>query len=520
MIGKLFKGMVVLVGWLFVVIGVAAILPDNAWDTFPRKLYPLRTFLAQNKIISSVYLHQKMAFIPDKNPIRESLPKLENLTPSGTVASHDTLPSKFVPVQTDSVTNTKSDVKSDTKSAEIPVSSDRTPQNKDNKKEEIGNGYAETSDTGTPDTLPDLQFDNIANIAKSHQIEPALPSEKKIPLPVNPLPVNRDNSTVPGNASTIIQGPVPLPSSRPTGINAELNSVQASPDQTQQGSIIPTGAVIPSDSNVNNTLPKMGPLPFTVPSNEQPASPDPQLKNALDIFKTINKQTDRETISALFFNLNEILQQKRSQLTENERQQLYNALDKLAYTVFYDAQQHILESGYRTENNETLNSIAAKYQVTPEFLGTVNMLQISPTDVLPPGLTLKVVHGPVSGLLSMDRKEMTLLFNGFYAGRFKMGYSVPAKTQRGFLVVTQKIRNPEYTGPGSDGSPQTIPGGSPNNPLGPCWIELNNGLGLQGTNQPEYIGTEIAPVGGIIFSNRDIAHLDILLPVGAKLNLE
>ena len=115
--------------------------------------------------------------------------------------------------------------------------------------------------------------------------------------------------------------------------------------------------------------------------------------------------------------------------------------------------------------------------------------------------------------------ELLLKFNGLYAGRFKMGCAQRAEQVRGEFSVVRKIKNPEYNGPLADGQIGRIAGGDPRNPLGPYWIELEGGLGLQGTNRDEYIGQRTASVGGLIFSNKDINHLNILLTQGAKVRV-
>ena len=119
----------------------------------------------------------------------------------------------------------------------------------------------------------------------------------------------------------------------------------------------------------------------------------------------------------------------------------------------------------------------------------------------------------------MSRMELLLKFNGLYAGRFKMGCAQRAGGVRGEFSVVRKIPNPDYHGPNSDGSVGQIPGGDPKNPLGPCWIELAGGLGLQGTNHPEYVGQKTAAVGGLIFTNKDISHLNILLADGSTVRI-
>ena len=192
------------------------------------------------------------------------------------------------------------------------------------------------------------------------------------------------------------------------------------------------------------------------------------------------------------------------------------ALDQLAYEVFYNPQRAILEPMYVTRQGDTIASIARQYQVAPETLAAINGLAQSVEAPLPPGASLKVVRGPVKAELSESRKELLLSFNNLYAGRFKFGTPQQATNLRGERLVEKKIDNPACDAMDTTGATITIPGGAADNPLGSCWIGLQGGYGLQGTNRPELIGTVVPENGGFIFSNREISQLSVLLPVGAS----
>ena len=224
-------------------------------------------------------------------------------------------------------------------------------------------------------------------------------------------------------------------------------------------------------------------------------------------------------ISAAFLGLNDILDKHDAELTPADRELVNKTLDRLAYRVFYQPGENVLWEEYRVGPHETLASIAQNYKITPEFLAAINSLRVGPEVLLPAGQALKVVKGPVSADVSFSKMELLLKFNGLYAGRFKMGYAQRAAQIRGEFPVTRKIKNPEYNGPLDNGQIGRIAGGDPRNPLGPCWIELEGGLGLQGTNHDEYVGGQTAGVGGLIFSNKDISHLNILLSQGSVVRI-
>ena len=230
---------------------------------------------------------------------------------------------------------------------------------------------------------------------------------------------------------------------------------------------------------------------------------------------TVSLSEGAGSMASAFLRLNRVYNQYGKDLSEDDLEALNQALDRMAYHVFYEPGNHILCREYKVSGQETLASIAAKYKVTSEFLAAINSMRQKPDEPLPQGKAIKVVEGPVSADVSFSKMELLLKFNGLYAGRFKMGYAERAANVRGEFPVARKIRNPEYNGPLDNGQVGHIASGDPRNPLGPCWIELEGGLGLQGTSHDEYIGRRNATVGGLMFSNKDISHLNILLAQGS-----
>ena len=215
------------------------------------------------------------------------------------------------------------------------------------------------------------------------------------------------------------------------------------------------------------------------------------------------------------------LNQLRSVYIQNNRldvvPRINEALDRLAFEVFYNPERAILEPLRYTRAGETLGSIALECNVTPGTLAAVNGLSLSSDSPLPPGTKLKVIRGPVTAEVSSSRKELLLKFNNLYAGRFPCGVPQQAAALRGEYIVENKIENPECQAVDMTGAKVVIEGGSPNNPLGSCWIGLNGGYGLQGTNRSELVGKDVPENGGFVFSNLHISQLDLLLPVGASI---
>lgn len=648
--GKIIRGFIVLAIWGVLVVGICAALPDEVWQTFPVKLIPIRTFLAENKIISSEYASP---IYTGSNRQQTPFPEMF----SNGIGGEKELANNIVRTQNGSVGEfTRSSVPSaettgpkemSGKLLSEPFSQGSNGLSDQQTKEPLSSipeldlpemkSLPSISESGQNDTLPNLQFDSIPDHEKNAPTagqelsspnsrlrsgDSGLPAPEVAGLTIPPavsdhpnqnsLAGNISRSNDPSSTNTTASNlqnrnsfiPVTPTTTEPltagTGANpnnsGSLNNqpVQSlavhQPDQSLTENQISqnignsrsdnsnANAPMSENSRPNNHLIAAG-IPLNGPSNnsavpqpigvtvpdrneiapasgmmpagaappngngpltnplyieknrkdkiqkdlaaETPISPSDQLKALLLESQTFNDASSEEQIKQVFMKMSHLLTAKEQQLQPQEIQALQKKLDKLAFQIFYKPDRHILEPVYITVSGETLANISEKFLITPDFLAVLNGININPTQPLAPGTRLKVVHGPVSAVASINKKELLLLFNGFYAGRFRMGCSISAKTVRGTLLITNKVKNPDYKGPTEENLIiQDIPGGAPNNPLGAGWIELSNGLGLQGTNRPEYIGNETARNGGLIFSNQDISHLNILLTKGAAISVK
>ena len=247
-------------------------------------------------------------------------------------------------------------------------------------------------------------------------------------------------------------------------------------------------------------------------ANAPPVDEAAELRAALTAASTA---TTPEEIKTVFETLNRIRNERGARLPVADSQALDAALDRLAFDVFYNPAQAILEPRWQSTVGESLASIAERLGTTPETLAEINGLKTAVDAPLPIGTILKTVRGPVSAEISIAKKELTLRFNGLYAGRFALGVPESSANLRGDFRVVEKLANPNCDAVDANGQTISIPGGSPENPLGSVWIALDGGVGLQGTNRPELVGQTISENGGFVFSNREIAQLSVLLPVGA-----
>ncbi|MDD3587824.1 MAG: LysM peptidoglycan-binding domain-containing protein [Thermoguttaceae bacterium] len=607
MFEKMFKGMFVLTVWGFILIAVAALLPDSAWESFPEKLLPVRDFLAEKNIISSQFRpeNRKNNDLAKKNAPANSLPAAPQTDLSVPKKTQDTPSQSFTGVSsTDQAARTAQTTQNanagDSKLDIPPFPTEAATAALDKNRVSLAqsslqtqsqdlspNNSAKSTDTRTAlnvpdaasalspkadtmastpeseakksanDTLPQLSFDSTSPLANTSSTQtlsidttalsvPGANTKKAattgLPSPVAETAKSSEPEKPIGNATLPDTGIIsttsatnasvpPFPSLNHLNLNSPdtTAATPASPATAAQPAVA-QAAVPPIPASPVPADPTLPSIPAPQPVSTSPAAVAPTAASTqIPVAPLVNPS--QELVQALvlsrnpnetktaFFKLNQLLERYSDTYSAMELEQLHKALDRLAFTVFYDPKQHVLEPEYVTSAGETLASIAGAYKITPEHLAALNGLA-DPNIALVPGTKLKVVRGPVSANISMSKKELLLLYDGLYAGRFKMGYAVNAKALRGILSVTRKIASPQYIGPLENGAQGEIAGGDPRNPLGPFWIELNNGLGLQGTNHPEFVGNETAQQGGLIFSNKDITHLNILLPQGANIYLK
>lgn len=483
MFGDCLKGIffTALLGFAF--LGIATVIPDSVWDQAPQRLIPVRTYLADRGVIN-----EKYASAPS--------PAAASQVPAGTAAENQ---EEFL--------------------CEGGVCRLREPQKRGDPVKPI-----------TPNFVPLASVEDFGG-------QPSVPNREEIPAP-KALPAETSELPAPPEEPAFIPerhfsdpdfgdtlpdldfGEDPFPEEDfPLPDQSADSVVRGAEQEWESGNNHPKRSPFKS---VNHLEPQGEPQTLSPSRSVDPApnslsASEPSLHE--QITSLVARSEGAGAISASFLRLNEILNKHDSELSESDRLLLNKTLDRLAYRIFYQPNEFILWEEYSVKPQETLASIAQEHSVTPEFLAVINGIHQRPDEPLPVGQTLKVVDGPVSAEVSLSKMELLLKFNDLYAGRFKMGCAQRAEQVRGEFSVVRKIKNPEYNGPLDDGTLGRVAGGDPRNPLGPYWIELEGGLGLQGTNREDYIGQKTAAVGGLIFSNKDINHLNILLTRGAKVRV-
>ncbi len=129
-------------------------------------------------------------------------------------------------------------------------------------------------------------------------------------------------------------------------------------------------------------------------------------------------------------------------------------------------------------------------------------------------MELKVLRGPFDAVVDLKKKELTLLLQDRYAGRFPIGVGKDQPIVEGVYTVRDKILDPAYYG--ADGV--SFAHDDPQNPLGEAWIGLTDRLGIHGSADPRDIGRDDNR-GSICVGGRDIQDLYGILSVGSRVKV-
>lgn len=391
---------------------------------------------------------------------------------------------------------------------------------------ETGNGWggepvseesaASPNETGAPSAASSTGFENLN-------------AETNFSLVENALPGGVAAAGVAGTAETAGVAAIAGVAETAAGSgNASTGSVgddfnawnDLNATSTPNGNVAPLspleGAAEPLNSANSTGLVNPTNLINSVNPANSPVDETAELRSALAAASTASTPEDVKTV---FETLNRIRDERGARLAAEDAKTLDAALDRLAFEVFYNPAQAILEPRWTTTTGETLATIAERTATTPETLAAINGLSLPNDAPLPVGTTLKTVRGPASAEISIAKKELTLRFNGLYAGRFALGVPASSANLRGDFRVVEKLANPNCDAVDANGRTISIPGGAPENPLGAAWIALDGGVGLQGTNRPELVGQLVPENGGFVFSDREISQLSVLLPIGAVVSI-
>lgn len=181
-------------------------------------------------------------------------------------------------------------------------------------------------------------------------------------------------------------------------------------------------------------------------------------------------------------------------------------IDETARMIYFAPQPHFMKP-YEIEPGDQLRKVAQKYEITWEYLSTLN--QIDPKKIRP-GQKLKVIKGPFHAFVDLSDFTLTVHSHGYFVKRYTIGTGKDHSTPTGKFVVKDKLVDPTYYGP--DG---VIANDDPTNPLGERWIDIGDSYGIHGTIDPSSIG-KAESKGCVRMQNADVAEVYNLLGVGSE----
>lgn len=309
---------------------------------------------------------------------------------------------------------------------------------------------APSSDAATPPTAPPmtLSAENPPTTAPAEKIE--VPKTADVPpIPDLPPMTVAPATTAEKTAPRATETPAPL-----SAANAEPATSAAATDTTPTEPTAASDAVsqppaVEPESSAASSDDRYGvaqgaaaavtqPAPTAAPAVEAPvASPTAPTPKFADAWPEIRAALERQELVAA----HEMLSRwyGNPTLTPEEAQQVELLLSQLAGTVVYST-EHRLEPPYTVRQGDTLLTIAQQYDVPWELLAKIN--GIPAANMVQPGQQLKVVHGPFTALVELDKRQLTLQLNGRYAGRFSITVAPEVTVGVGQWVLEQKLVNP------------------------------------------------------------------------------
>lgn len=202
----------------------------------------------------------------------------------------------------------------------------------------------------------------------------------------------------------------------------------------------------------------------------------------------------------------------RSAASDDDRAQVVSLMDQLAGTVIY-SRNNFSEPPYEVQAGDTLASVAAAHQISPEFLARVNG---QPADYqVIAGESLKVVRGPFHLEASRRNNEMTLFVGEYYAGRFSFSPGQDFPSDNAAFEVVEISPGREFF---DRSTGYRIAKDDPSNPYGKNWIGLRGNQITAAHNVGIHAGADTGK-GCIVVTETDARDLSIILSVGAKVSV-
>ncbi len=175
---------------------------------------------------------------------------------------------------------------------------------------------------------------------------------------------------------------------------------------------------------------------------------------------------------------------------------------------------------YLVKRGDSLGVIANRFGTTTLLIQKNNLL--ANPNLIKVGDRLHVFTGKFELVANKSTHEMTVLMNGEFFKRYKVGTGVYGRTPVGTFVVRDKIPEPTWWPP--DG--REVPFGHKDNILGTRWMSVRatgdtpdvRGYGIHGTWEPESVGMA-SSAGCLRMINEQVEELFIYIPVGTPLRI-
>jgi lipoprotein-anchoring transpeptidase ErfK/SrfK len=193
-----------------------------------------------------------------------------------------------------------------------------------------------------------------------------------------------------------------------------------------------------------------------------------------------------------------------------EHTDLVDILDALTREVIY-SDRHLLTSPHTVAAQDTLQNLATKFNLNPEFLAAVNKMGSS--QALVPNSQIKVIEGPFHAQVSLSRGELTLFLRKLYAGRFPVSISQKNRPPQARYEIVDRRQDRTFYG-----ANVRIPAGDPTNPYGGFWLSLGSDYAIHGS--PEQVTSDLENVGCISLAPLDAADVYRILGKGAAVEIK
>ncbi len=176
---------------------------------------------------------------------------------------------------------------------------------------------------------------------------------------------------------------------------------------------------------------------------------------------------------------------------------------------------------YLVKRGDSMGVIASRFGTTTELMQRNN--RVRNPNLIKIGDRLQVFTGKFELVANKTTHEMTVLMNGEFFNRYKVGTGLFGRTPTGTFVVREKIAEPAWWPP--DG--REVPFGHQDNILGTRWLSVRatgntqdvRGYGIHGTWEPDSVG-KASSAGCLRMINAEVEELFVYVPVGTPLRIE